>query len=54
MNENMWIKFEGEMVDVLLKLDPERYGTDRTRAVKAIFTEPCDPRSFSISCSRDN
>jgi len=25
MDEDGWIKFEGEMFDVLLKLDPERY-----------------------------
>ena len=26
MNEDVCIKFEGEMVDVLLELDPKRYG----------------------------
>jgi len=26
MDEDMWIKFEGEMVYVLLELDPKRYG----------------------------
>jgi len=40
MDEDMWIKFEGEMVDILLKLDQERYGSGRkflyAKAVKAI------------------
>ena len=26
MDEDVWVKFEGEMVDILVKLDPERYG----------------------------
>ena len=26
MDEDVWIKFEGAMVDVLLEIDPERYG----------------------------
>ena len=26
MDEAVWIKFEGEMVDILLELVPKRYG----------------------------
>ena len=47
VDEDVWIKFEGKIVDVLLKLDPERYGACvrhhkgrkflYARAVKAIY-----------------